>query len=145
MTHAQAYRKVRTALKQGVLVRPEHCQRCGSEGVKSSDGRSTIHAHHHDYNKPLDVEWICASCHMKETPRVKGEKNPQSRMTDALVKKAISRRNEGVSLRKIAKEIGVDNSTILRATNGTHWKHIAAAEWKSNAELKGGCLQPSDF
>src|SRR5580698_1884754 len=39
----------------GKLVRPSSCQRCGRI--------SAIHAHHHDYSKPLDVEWLCIYCH----------------------------------------------------------------------------------
>ena len=67
MIKEKAYRAVRTALAQGVLVRPQQCTRCGRSG-HALDGRSIIHAHHHDYTKPLDVEWICAKCHRKETP-----------------------------------------------------------------------------
>lgn len=55
MMHKQAYSAVRTALKQGKLVRPETCSRCGAADAKGIDGRSTIHAHHHDYSKPLDI------------------------------------------------------------------------------------------
>ncbi len=33
------------------------CQACGSKVY--------IHAHHPDYSKPLQILWVCASCHKK--------------------------------------------------------------------------------
>lgn len=47
---------VRTALRDGSLVRPGCCEKCHSIG-----GR--LHAHHVDYLKPLDVQWLCPKCH----------------------------------------------------------------------------------
>jgi len=67
MTPRQTYTKVKVALKNGTLVRPSICSRCGDSPPPASDGRTQIQAHHDDYNKPLDVEWICAACHRKET------------------------------------------------------------------------------
>jgi ribosomal protein S27AE len=49
---------VRTAVRQGNLVRPDTCPRCGQPG--------NIEAHHADYSKPYDVQWLCAECHRKE-------------------------------------------------------------------------------
>jgi len=43
------------AIKQGKLVRPDECSICAKKGK--------IEGHHHDYSKPLDVVWLCTSCH----------------------------------------------------------------------------------
>ena len=44
------------AIKTGALVRPATCQMCHC----SSD---SIQGHHCDYNKPLEVMWLCIKCH----------------------------------------------------------------------------------
>jgi hypothetical protein len=53
---------VEKAIKKGVLINPNKCESCKLNKV-FSDGRSGIHAHHCDYNKPLDVMWLCQKCH----------------------------------------------------------------------------------
>jgi C-5 cytosine-specific DNA methylase len=53
---------VETALSNGVISNPGVCECCGGSGV-FKDGRSAIQAHHYDYDKPLDVEWLCQKCH----------------------------------------------------------------------------------
>lgn len=45
------------ALKTGELVRPETCSHCGVT--------CTPHAHHDDYEKPLEVRWLCVRCHRR--------------------------------------------------------------------------------
>lgn len=42
------------ALRSGALVK-EACTDCGTS--------DSIEAHHEDYNKPLDVVWLCFNCH----------------------------------------------------------------------------------
>lgn len=61
-------RLVRDALKRGDIQRPNQCSKCGIDPGQARDGRSKIHGHHHDYDKPLDVEWLCAKCHRTDTP-----------------------------------------------------------------------------
>jgi len=43
------------SLRRGEITKPDSCQDCGRTG--------RIHGHHHDYTKPIDVEWLCANCH----------------------------------------------------------------------------------
>jgi hypothetical protein len=52
---ARARHAVKYALKIGALTRSEKCERCDKIGFTQ--------AHHPDYNKPLQVEWLCHECH----------------------------------------------------------------------------------
>lgn len=54
----RAHVQLRRAILAGKVIRPVNCQRCGCV-----PGR--IEGHHHDYSKPLDVEWLCKPCHAK--------------------------------------------------------------------------------
>jgi hypothetical protein len=63
---SKAHNAVARAIKCGDLVRLD-CFRCGSE--------KTV-AHHEDYDKPLDVVWLCQPCHKqrhKELNQLRGE------------------------------------------------------------------------
>ena len=60
----QARRYVDMALLFGDLVRPEKCSQCLIECKPD--------AHHEDYEKPLQVEWLCRVCHGK-----RHRKNPR--------------------------------------------------------------------
>lgn len=55
---------VEKAIKQGALINPKICEKCGDSGA-FKDGRNAIQAHHGDYDKPLEVTWLCQSCHHK--------------------------------------------------------------------------------
>lgn len=50
------------ALKKGILDNPKICKECGSS-KRFKDGRTSIQAHHSNYDKPLEVIWLCQKCH----------------------------------------------------------------------------------
>jgi hypothetical protein len=52
----RAHRLVREAVRRGEIVRPVFCSTCGRSDLR-------IEAHHEDYDMPLDVNWLCSSCH----------------------------------------------------------------------------------
>lgn len=42
-------------VRSGKIIPPKECSKCGKE--------CKPHAHHKDYSKPTDVEWLCKPCH----------------------------------------------------------------------------------
>ena len=67
------------AIKRGILV-PTPCETCGADG-EMSDGRNIVQAHHDDYNKPLDVRWLCQPCHHnwhKKNKPIMREESPET-------------------------------------------------------------------
>lgn len=59
----RAQNMVEYAIRAGSLHRPSVCEACGGTGQAFKDGRAPIQAHHADYNRPLDVMWLCKGCH----------------------------------------------------------------------------------
>lgn len=55
---SKAKRMVAWAIERGDLIRPEACEQCGGN-------TGGIEGHHCDYDKPLDVMWLCRWCHKK--------------------------------------------------------------------------------
>lgn len=51
------------AVQKGIVVPKGTCELCGKTPKPMKDGRSRIQAHHTDYNKPLEVMWLCQKCH----------------------------------------------------------------------------------
>lgn len=50
--------RLKAARRNKEIYIPEACEECG---VSSKE--SNLEAHHSDYSKPLDVRWLCQSCH----------------------------------------------------------------------------------
>ena len=60
---AKAHNKVSRAIKNG-LLKKQPCIRCGEQ--KSL-------AHHEDYDKPLEIMWLCQPCHKQRHKELKEE------------------------------------------------------------------------
>ena len=58
----RAQNALEKAIERGAVKRLARCETCG-EAKTFRDGRTGIQAHHSDYNKPLDVMWLCQECH----------------------------------------------------------------------------------
>lgn len=56
---------VRKAIRDGVLSRPDNCSLCRRQ--------SRVIGHHQNYDKMLDVAWVCASCHRKIHNSLEGD------------------------------------------------------------------------
>lgn len=50
-----AHSLLQSAVRSGRIQKPIVCEKCGSN--------KRLEAHHADYCKPLDVNWLCISCH----------------------------------------------------------------------------------
>jgi hypothetical protein len=57
----RARNRLWTAISNGSVKRGDTCESCG---FRPRD-RSLVHGHHDDYSKPLEVRWLCASCHKR--------------------------------------------------------------------------------
>jgi hypothetical protein len=126
---------VARALRDGRLVRPKRCQECHKPSPDSSNGRSTIQAHHHKgYDLPLDVQWLCVKCHRPKDPCARGEAQGSCKLTSREVT-AIRKRyrpslmgpNQGSqpnSLPSLSFEFGVHVSTIHRIVTRVTWRHL---------------------
>lgn len=55
----EAHTQTERAVKLGLLKSPGICQECGNPHPK-------LHKHHEDYSRPLEVIWLCPSCHGKK-------------------------------------------------------------------------------
>lgn len=54
----RAQKGLQKAVAFGRIKKPDACERCGAEGL--------IHGHHPDYEKRLEVVWLCPQCHGEE-------------------------------------------------------------------------------
>lgn len=61
LTKKKAQSAARAAVAQGILKRPDKCEVCGKGAFYGPENR--LQAHHPNYDKPLDVKWLCVKCH----------------------------------------------------------------------------------
>lgn len=127
----RAHIAVNNAIRSGRMAKPTKCCKCG---VVSSE----LQAHHNDYEKPLEVTWLCSCCHSslhKQKRRERGQTPKQyikkgyndyrgknQNKKDELFPKAVELRKSGYSYGKISKSIGVSTSQIYKWLNETCYK-----------------------
>jgi hypothetical protein len=54
------------AVRDKRIDKPKKCSMCSKKD-------NSLHGHHDDYSKPLDVTWLCAACHRQLHRDLKGE------------------------------------------------------------------------
>ena len=47
------------AIESGMIPKPNLCSECHQPTPPPQ-----LHAHHEDYTKPLEIEWLCRGCHV---------------------------------------------------------------------------------
>lgn len=71
LVQERARAMVRRAIARGTLIRPAACERCGAVP-------KCVLAHHIAYSQPLNVAWLCPSCHRLAHPRPPHAPKPDS-------------------------------------------------------------------
>lgn len=64
-----AHVELSNAVRDGLLIPAEVCERCGSSGP--------LHGHHEDYDKSLDVFWLCRRCHGRRHREINQQRREQ--------------------------------------------------------------------
>lgn len=127
-----ARRAVVSAIRAGLLVRPARCEECGKP--------KKVQAAHRDYDRPLDVRWLCALCHstwdhdhrhpdpgplpslmltgdaMVDLAAMAEWREAYPQRVSYLVREA--RKDAGVSQSEVAAEMGVAQAYVSNVENG---------------------------
>lgn len=70
-----AHAALHKALYHRQIERGTNCEQCGGTYPE---------AHHDDYSKPLDVRWLCRSCHQKHHAQLRADQaKPSKRIKKA--------------------------------------------------------------
>jgi hypothetical protein len=97
--------RVKYAVDHGKIHKPSHCSECKKPS-------RMIHGHHDDYRKPLEVVWLCPSCHAKTKPKKYRIKRP---MVNG---KIITQLRGETSKNKFCKLAGVSRPSLIAAERG---------------------------
>lgn len=127
----KAHTILNDALKSNKITKPLLCENCKKE--------KELQAHHEDYNKPLEVVWLCSKCHhelhklkriennlykpkkiyIKKGYNNKGKSKPYKK--PLFYEKAKKLRDEGLSYKEISKKIGISKSQIYKWLNKVNY------------------------
>jgi predicted DNA-binding protein YlxM (UPF0122 family) len=121
--HKWAQHKIEIAINSGTLVNPRKCQECGSDKT-FRDGRSGIQAHHCDYNKPLDVMWLCQPCHHQWHKNNTAIENidfvPKPPQAIVSYEDMLELNQKGLTAEQIALELGCAAGTVWKKLKRGH-------------------------
>lgn len=87
---------VQYAVRTGALHRADVCENCDRPGLTQG--------HHEDYSRPLDVIWLCRSCH---SARHAGPREPRR-----LTYLEMLRWDRGLTRQEVAEYTGVSVGTV---------------------------------
>jgi hypothetical protein len=59
------------AIRHGFITPPPTCQECATPFADAGSERRQ--AHHHDYSKPFEVDWLCVRCHARRHTAARGK------------------------------------------------------------------------
>lgn len=122
-----AHQKVRYAVEKGRLIVPEVCSECGKHAGYAKDGRRLLQAHHDDYDRPLDVRWLCIPCHRAITP-TNPHRGSSAVTAEIMEEDAIYIRTSCRSHIELAEMFGVDHSAIRQVRRSATWAHVPTYE-----------------
>jgi hypothetical protein len=115
-----AHQMLTLAIAHGDLIPSKYCYDCGRVA-----GDRQLHGHHEDYGRPLEVVWLCSSCHRKRHYRNSEEKlekaptrfrrrnNPKMREVIEWLKNNPDQLE--TSSRQLVEQLGVSHMTINKA------------------------------
>lgn len=66
----RAHKVLEEAVASGKVVKPDTCSQCGGFFNR-------LDAHHDDYSKPLEVRWLCRSCHLLHHAKLRRKQKEQ--------------------------------------------------------------------
>ena len=95
------YKIVWLAVARGDLIRPDRCPKCKQE----TDSKE-MHAHHHDYEKPLEVEWMCRTCHTEDHTKERAAALPDCPYCGDRIKRTGRKTCESKECTKMAQVMG---------------------------------------
>ena len=122
----RAHGAVASAIKKGLIKSPAKCEQCNKKS-------NNLHAHHSDYSKPLDVLWLCASCHSKlhgksgvcvgvEKVFASGEAHGRAKLNRTQVDEIRKSTSSGASMRSLGRQYGVSERLIRLICNWEIWR-----------------------
>lgn len=130
---AKAHSIVNEAIRTAKLVKPSKCSCCNLE--------KEVQAHHEDYEKPLQIIWLCSTCHSNLHKQKRIENGFQYKPIKQYVRKgtkyrggskpykkdhryiqAIELRQQGKTYQQIADITGISKSQIYKWLNNPGYK-----------------------